>query len=67
MLCVIRPHFLQAAKPGETGYQLEQQIVDGHWVLAFQNKESAESAQVRVAKATEFMKSLVRECLSSML
>ena len=57
----------QAAKPGETGHHLEQQIVDGHWVLSFQSKELAEKAQNHAAKMSKFMKLLVRECLITLL
>lgn len=43
--------------------QLEQQLVDGHWVLAFEDAESAEAAAQHVGQQAELAKSLLREVL----
>ena len=58
---------VQASKQGENVSQLEKLIVDGHWVLAFQNADAASAAADLVSKKTALLKRLVKDCLSPML
>jgi hypothetical protein len=58
---------VQGARLGEMVHQLEQQLVDGHWVLAFETPALAESALHHIQKHVDLTKELFRELLQPML
>lgn len=57
----------QTAKLGETIHQLEEQLVDGHWVLAFETPEKAQAARNMVSQRAELVCSLLKGGLSPLL
>lgn len=52
---------------GETVHQLEQQLVDGHWVLSFESARLAESVMNHVKEQTRIAKELLRDVLQPLL
>ncbi len=48
-------------------HQLEQQLVDGHWVLAFETPALAESAMHHIQKQADVTKELFKEVLRPMI
>ena len=58
---------MQNAKMGEAMHQLEQQLVDGHWVLAFENSEQAQAAHRELQSQASAMHGLLKEVLSPLL
>lgn len=48
---------------GEVVHELEQQLVDGHWVLSFESPRTAEQALRYVTDQANTAKGLIREVL----
>lgn len=55
---------MQTAKLGEAAQQLQEQLADGHWVLAFPNAAEARAAQDSVQQQAGHMKALLAHILS---
>ena len=52
---------------GETVHQLEQQLVDGHWVLSFESARLAESVMSRIEEQAQAAKELLTEVMQPLL
>ena len=52
---------------GEAVQQLEHQLVDGHWVLAFETPALAEAAMHNIRKQADLTRQLIKEVLQPLL
>lgn len=58
---------MQGVSMGEAVHQLEQQLIDGHWVLSFESARLAESVMQHITKQAEMCKELLREVMQPLL
>ena len=57
----------QGSGLGEAVQQLEHQLVDGHWVLAFETPALAEAAMHNIRKQADLTRRLFKEVLQPLL
>jgi len=60
-------NILQGSGLGEAVHQLEQQLVDGHWVLAFETPALAEAAMHHIREQAHLTQQLFKELLQPLL
>lgn len=58
---------MQGASIGGMSHQLQRQLVDGHWVLAFRDAASAQQAAQSVSEHSSRLRLLYAEQLASLL
>lgn len=67
MTCGWENAVVQGAAMGEAVHKLEQQLIDGHWVLSFEDASLAESVMLHVQQQAKLAKELLGEVMQPLL